>query len=215
VVSAPPVRLGPDRTKALVAAIARPPARPALRVRHAPPASFRRGQPVAVELAVAEPVTSVTLRYRAVDQSRAWSETAMARSGTGYAATIADTDTPFPLQYYFELVAGSPAAAVIHPGHDLRHQSRQRKGRVLVCRVEPDDIVEAFLQLVQLIRRQAPVLGFACAPQLGMAHLVQGHDLSETRTAFARAPPGPQDRRQQGAQSVATDHATSLSPTPT
>jgi hypothetical protein len=40
----------------------------------------------------------------------------MARSSTGYAAMIADTDTPFPLQYYFELVAGSPAAAVIHPG---------------------------------------------------------------------------------------------------
>jgi hypothetical protein len=40
----------------------------------------------------------------------------MTRTASGYSATITETDAPFPLQYYFELVAGSPSSAVLHPG---------------------------------------------------------------------------------------------------
>ncbi len=115
-VTAPSVRFDAERTKAIVAAVARPTARPSLRVRHTPPAGFRRGQPVTVEISVAEPVASIRLFHRAVDQAQAWKEAPMTRAGSGYSATITDTDTPFPLQYYFELVAGSPAAARLQPG---------------------------------------------------------------------------------------------------
>ena len=114
--SGPPLAVDSERVKALAAAVARPTPRPSVTVRHTPPASFRRGQPVALELATTSPVVSVTLRHRAVTQAEGWKEAVMARTASGYSATITETDTPFPLQYYFELVAGSPASAVIHPG---------------------------------------------------------------------------------------------------
>src|SRR4029453_7707803 len=56
------VRVNPERARALVAALARPPPRPILKVRHTPPASFRRGQPRTIEVGIAAPVTPITLR---------------------------------------------------------------------------------------------------------------------------------------------------------
>jgi hypothetical protein len=110
------VRVNPERARALVAALARPTPRPILKVRHTPPASFRRGQPLTIEVGIVEPVTSVTLRYRAVNQAEGWKEAAMARTASAYSATVTETDTPFPLQYYFEIAVGSPASVVLHPG---------------------------------------------------------------------------------------------------
>jgi hypothetical protein len=110
----PSVHADAERAKTLAAAVARPTPRPSLKVRHAPPAEFRRGQPLTIEVASVEPVVSIMLRYRAVNQAENWKETAMARTKAGYSATITETDTPFPLQYYFEIVAGS--SAVLHPG---------------------------------------------------------------------------------------------------
>jgi hypothetical protein len=118
------------------AAIGRP-TRPRAQVRHTPAAAFQRGQAVPIELAAigpaaaSAPVTSVTLRYRRTNQAEPWRAAQMSM-GTGrdsrmYRATIpADYgDSPYPLQYYFELlVNGSPAssapapAVTLYPGFD-------------------------------------------------------------------------------------------------
>jgi hypothetical protein len=82
---------------------------------HAPPASFHRGQalpiiahvPMVGSLAL---ISSLRLRYRRVNQAETWQMLEMERSGDDYRAVIAVeyTDSPFPLQYYFQIrnVAG-------------------------------------------------------------------------------------------------------------
>src|SRR5262249_26644697 len=62
------------RTASFVAAVTAPGTRPAWSVRHLPPASFRRGQPLALEIAVPPAVESVVLLHRPAHQARAWTE---------------------------------------------------------------------------------------------------------------------------------------------
>jgi hypothetical protein len=89
--------------------------------RHTPPARFRPGQPVAIELSLekGERPASVRLHYRRVNQAELWQATEMAAHGSAYLADIpgAYTASPFPLQYYFELREG-PDAAWLWPGFD-------------------------------------------------------------------------------------------------
>jgi hypothetical protein len=83
---------------------------------HTPPNSFQRGQPLAI-VAHAPKVAGVRLRYRHVNQAENWRMIDMELTGGNYAATIpADyMDSPFPLQYHFQLRDGSGGARLF-PG---------------------------------------------------------------------------------------------------
>lgn len=91
---------------------------------HTPPETFRPGQALALSLAIVggdgkSAVRSVRLRYRHVDQAERW-EALDAVGGNGtYATSIpADyTESPYALEYYFELRDGL-GKAWVHPGFD-------------------------------------------------------------------------------------------------
>jgi hypothetical protein len=92
------------------------PQRPAIAMRHSPPNRFQRRQPM--ELALSAPVlTSAALYYRHVSQAERWQSILMNRDGDTYVATIpsAYTDSPYPLQYYFELKLAADRSC-LHPG---------------------------------------------------------------------------------------------------
>jgi hypothetical protein len=90
------------------------PRRPALPCRHDSPQAFRPGQALALNLTVGGNVYG-RLFYRHVNQAERWKDIAMQRSGSVLTGTIpADyTNSPFPLQYYFELAR--PDAAWLYP----------------------------------------------------------------------------------------------------
>ncbi len=94
--------------------------------RHTPAAQYHPGQPLTIELRIESPKTaSVRLYYRHVNQAERFVSVAMARNGGLFRAAIpaAYTDSPYPLQYYFELQT-SPGEACLHPGFakDLDNQ---------------------------------------------------------------------------------------------
>ena len=72
---------------------------------HAPVQAFHPGNELPLRLQVAEPVTEVFLCYRHVTQAERWLSKPMERSGQVFTASIpgAYTQSPFPLQYYFDL----------------------------------------------------------------------------------------------------------------
>jgi hypothetical protein len=97
--------------------------RPVTHVSHTPPASFRPGQPVTVELVLQgqQPsVGGVRLCYRRVHQALSYQTADMQAQGTHYGATIpgAYSNSPYPLQYYFELRDQS-RRAWLYPGFDV------------------------------------------------------------------------------------------------
>jgi hypothetical protein len=75
---------------------------------HTPPSSFRRGQalPIAVHALNA---AGVRLRYRHVNQAEPWQMVEMQQTGKDFRAKIpaAYTDSPFPLQYHFQIRDGT------------------------------------------------------------------------------------------------------------
>jgi hypothetical protein len=85
-------------------------------VSHTPLDRFAAGQALPVELALSRP-TSVTLHYRRVNQADNYRSTPMTPEGAVYRATIpaSYTDSPFPIQYYFEVKSGS-GSATLYPG---------------------------------------------------------------------------------------------------
>jgi hypothetical protein len=68
-----------------------------------------------LSLTVGEDV-SARLHYRHVNQAERWQSMPMTRSAQGFMAAIPAgyTDSPFPLQYYFEL--SRSGAAWLYPG---------------------------------------------------------------------------------------------------
>ena len=89
---------------------------------HKPPATFRRGQSLALEASltgghVKSP--AVILHFRHVNQGEPWETTSMKLDGQLARASIpaAYTDSPFPLQYYFEI--REAAQAWLYPGLDV------------------------------------------------------------------------------------------------
>lgn len=90
-----------------------------LPVQHTAPASFARGQAVALTAAVSKELTRATLWYRHVNAAERWIATDMTAAADGWQASIpaAYTDSPYPLQYYFEFRRG-PGRAWIYPGFD-------------------------------------------------------------------------------------------------
>ncbi len=89
---------------------------------HTPPPSFQRGKPFPVVARVPKvsdlaTIAGLRLRYRHVNQAETWQSAEMERTGRDYRAAIAAeyTDSPFPLQYYFQIRTRS-GDAWLHPG---------------------------------------------------------------------------------------------------
>jgi hypothetical protein len=104
-----------------LAAIAATRARDPLAVTHIAPANFTRGAPVELVAAVREGLTKATLWYRHVTAAERWVAVDMTSAFDGWHAQIpaAYTDSPYPLQYYFEFRA-APERAWIWPGFDAK-----------------------------------------------------------------------------------------------
>jgi hypothetical protein len=90
---------------------------------HTPPASFQRGKPLSVVVGTGglTAIAGVRLRYRHVNQAEIWQSAEMQRTGDDYQAVVAAeyTDSPFPLQYYFQTRTGS-GKAWLYPGLEHR-----------------------------------------------------------------------------------------------
>jgi hypothetical protein len=107
---------GHPEVKAAIAEATGRPRRPSITMRHRAPARFERSQPLAVELE-GPVLASALLHYRRVNQAERWQYVTMDRKGPAYTAAIpgAYTDSPYPLQYYFELKS-APDRAWLYPG---------------------------------------------------------------------------------------------------
>jgi hypothetical protein len=78
-------------------------------IKHAPPASFRRGKEIVLEAAsgpasAGPSAISIRLRYRRVNQAEKWRMMEMTGQEGRFSATIPAeyTDSPYPIQYYFD-----------------------------------------------------------------------------------------------------------------
>jgi hypothetical protein len=109
----------PDAQHRLNDAIARASGRPSrlsFPCSHTPPGSYQPGKAVAIALRVTGAPSSVTLRYRQVNQAERWQSVPMQQEGKAYRAEIPApyTESPFALQYYFQLQQGPTGA--LYPG---------------------------------------------------------------------------------------------------
>jgi hypothetical protein len=99
--------------------ILRPKPRMRVRCLHNPPLRFKRGEPVSLAIHLEEPKTieKALLHYRRVNQAERFQLHAMQFEGDAFRAEIpgAYTDSPYPLQYYFEL-RNSPKSVALYPG---------------------------------------------------------------------------------------------------
>ena len=105
-----------DPAAALLATALASAATPAPRPRceHLPPASFRRGEPVVIGLAIEAGynITRARLHYRHVNQAEEHRVVDLTAQGNRYRQTIPGeyTDSPYPLMYFFELHADNGQA---------------------------------------------------------------------------------------------------------
>lgn len=120
-VAAPP---GPHVSAAIARTIARP-QRAAVPCSHTPAAQFHPRQPLELELR--GQAASVRLYYRHVNQGERFQSADMPLSGAAWRAAIpaAYTDSPYPLEYYFEvdqtqLVPGFQAGLTNQPYYVVR-----------------------------------------------------------------------------------------------
>jgi hypothetical protein len=107
-----------ERVIAAVREVLGRPQRAFISCRHVPPAKFHPGQPLELELAPARPDgVSVRLYYRHVNHAERFVAVPMQERNARFEASIpaAYTDSPYPLQYYFELTEG-PEKACLYPG---------------------------------------------------------------------------------------------------
>jgi hypothetical protein len=114
-ITAPPG--APPAKMAIAAAIATP-RRATIAVKHMPLTRFHSGAPILIEAALPAGATGkLRLFYRRVNQSDKWEMTDMESNASGFRAAIpADyAESPFPLQYYFE-VRLSSGEATLYPG---------------------------------------------------------------------------------------------------
>jgi hypothetical protein len=91
--------------------------RAAISGHHSPPSSFRAGQTVQLELVLQKPPQAVHLFYRHVNQGERFEKLLMQADGNSFRAAIpaAYTDSPYPLQYYFQVRHDSQNAS-LYPG---------------------------------------------------------------------------------------------------
>jgi hypothetical protein len=95
---------------------------PSLAGLHEPAPSFQRGQPLTIvahvpNVSILAMISGLCLRYRHVNQAEIWRTIEMEHTGENYRAVIAAdyTDSPFPLQYHFQIRTVSDQAW-LHPG---------------------------------------------------------------------------------------------------
>ena len=90
-------------------------ARPTPVVEHRVPAGFRPGSELPLAFAAPVSVTEAILWYRHVNQGERWSSVPMRKAGSSYSAVVpaSYTNSPYPLQYYFELPTKD--AATLYP----------------------------------------------------------------------------------------------------
>ena len=88
---------------------------PSLAEFHTPPPSFQRGQPLTI-VAHAPKFAGARLRYRRVNQAETWQMVEMELAEKNYRAVIpaAYTDSPFPLQYHFQIRTSDSALRTPH-----------------------------------------------------------------------------------------------------
>jgi hypothetical protein len=114
----------PDVADAIKEALGRP-ERVTVACEHTPPARVRRGQPMDLELTVAQKPASVRVYYRHVNHAERYDSLEMQGSDRSYRATIPAgyTDSAYPLEYYFE-VRTDRDRATLYPGFaaDLNNQ---------------------------------------------------------------------------------------------
>ena len=104
------------KVRAAVAEATGHPQRPSPVMRHRVSDRFQRKQPLALEITCAAPA-SARLYYRHVNQAERWQSAVMDRTGPAHVGAIPGTytDSPYPLQYYFELKS-APDRAWLYPG---------------------------------------------------------------------------------------------------
>ena len=99
----------PERVQTAVRAILSPSPRPTAVCQHQPPKSFRGGDVIPISLAIdkskSPPPTQVELHYRQVHQAETYQTAALEADGNRWITSIpaAYTQSPYPLQYFFEL----------------------------------------------------------------------------------------------------------------
>lgn len=119
-VQSPPASSGSaqNAAKAIAAATGKP-SRPCVPATHKQPADFDPGQPLMLTVEVssggAVAPSSVRLHYRHVNQGERWTFVEMKANGSRYSASIPAeyTQSPYALEYYFELAQGNDAAWMV------------------------------------------------------------------------------------------------------
>jgi hypothetical protein len=106
-----------------LAAVGSPPARPAVRCRHTPPAGFQPGEAMPLRLSVAPDAAApdaARLHYRHVNQDESYQVAETRSDGGTFSAEIpaAFTSSVWAVQYYFELRRGT-GVAWLYPGLDV------------------------------------------------------------------------------------------------
>jgi hypothetical protein len=113
----PPTALSTPNTRRAIEAATGRPVRPSIESVHTPPATFQPGAPLTISISVPqqtiEPtVASIALDYRHVNQAERWLRVEMQASQDVFTAEIPAeyTQSPYALQYFFELRTKSGAA---------------------------------------------------------------------------------------------------------
>ena len=111
-------RASDPKLEAAVSAILSKPTRQSVQCRHQCPTGFKPSEPLRLTIGMdGEEVSSVHLHYRQVNQAERYQKAEMTSSGSEYRAEIPQTytDSPFPLQYYFEIKSAANKAW-LYPG---------------------------------------------------------------------------------------------------
>lgn len=110
------------RGKEAAAAAMAKPQRSYIQCTHTPPRSFEPGKSVLIELRIAEDnsrqkLSQIALRYRRVNQAERWQSVEMEQKSREFKGAIPGgySESPYALQYYFELRRGA-ADAWLYPG---------------------------------------------------------------------------------------------------
>jgi hypothetical protein len=114
--SAKPAQAEGPISRAIAETLSRPP-RPVVAGHHTPPATFQPGRPLTMEFAAEKDYAAVQLHYRVVNHAVRWQSQPMQSDLRVWRATIPaeHTQTPYALQYYFELKE-APESAALYPG---------------------------------------------------------------------------------------------------
>jgi hypothetical protein len=89
--------------------------RPALAIEHKTPATFHPGSDLQLSFTAPTSTTTSILWYRHVNHGERWNSVPMQKAGSSYSGVVpaSYTNSPYPMQYYFEL--HTIDAATLHP----------------------------------------------------------------------------------------------------